>query len=430
MEEIKDKIINPENSSVDPQDIRNTDTNKENNKLAKSDNNSTEKLGNSKIKEEGFKIKEKFKTLFKVVIVFSILGIVYFILTTKPNTKKYSQENIDKLIYLIENKLISIAQQNTKLVQVKDFKTSQKYLENSLNTTALPFSLDYFIEEISKESFSNNINNNRIAKNSEYLKLVYKKFGLYQFRKNQTLPFNFDSLTNTQPLKLYRHINFWILRKYDYKRQEINDITKEEIYYNSLVKRFEDIVENEYSNIGLFHNTKIILKTIYHTEDITSKNLYKDISYYNSDFLIEELVDEGALNIPIELFSYNSESEYLDKHNSNITNYNGNNEKLGIKKTRNIDTSEYSIYNPDFDKYFYRVNLEKLQSKQSSDITYINKNIETNLSRLVLVSYMSNQLNLGIEFKYISEDNLKQYFYFRLLLQSLNNLNTLNVSEF
>lgn len=265
--------------------------------------------------------------LYYIVISICLSGILYFIMTVLPNTRKYSSENLEKLLEHLDKK----------------FKNS------SYSNKAFPF---FMTKEYNSSVFIDSI--------------AYYE---YYNTTNKTINIK-DTLQGLKPMRFFRHINIWLFQN----KEEGGFEGVPEIIGNSL------LLNND------FFNSTVVVKTLYIKDhDITSKSLYKDVVRLNSEYAVDEMLDEGALNIHL-LVSKNEEN--------------------------------FSYYNPDFDKEIFVVSFDNLKKKGIQNIlfyTFLSSQFKVN-------KYLHQDISL------ISFDDLKEYFYYKLLLLSIKNLDIVNVS--
>ena len=319
---------------------------------------------------------KRFINLFYLVIFICLIGFLIFIITIRPNTKKYSQEVLEKLMDMINTKLEKIRDKNIELLE------KEKVIVKGF-TNALPFTI--------KDSLSNV----KIMKNLNY---VVNEFSLYKF-KNDKIDMIQD-LAFLDPIKNFRHINIWLLTNMNSKQSQ-----------NEIISSLKNYITK--SNINL----KINLKTVFHNDDVSNDTLYKEISILNSSYLVGEIMDQGALNVLVKI-NIKKTKEEIDEYNYSrkIFEYKQSKKNL-INTFDDLNNEEYFYFNPDFNKEILVTTLDSIVDRNSFD-----------LISLIYYNYLNNQFNNNkIKLaSLVSFDNLKDYFYYRMLLQSVKNLNILN----
>lgn len=407
---------------------------------------------------------KKFQNLFYLITFITVIFIVYFLYTVLPNTKKYSEEVVEKFLHVINNKLVNINANN-------------KFIYSFVKNSAIPFSL----KDV-KSKIENKKNNkmNVVLKEDEVLNKIISFFKFYDIKTkiaNQNSNSNDESISsdkdkifrdidinqiNLSKIKVFRHVNLWLLCKID----DYSDIISYEQNinkYNQIKSKLKAMMLKE---IGFLKDYKVIFKTLYHSNKIEEIHFYDDLKYHNSNYALEELNDSKALNLVLNFDLDNYDIDDIDnidnidkmneKHKLNekskfdssdildSKNYDKHNE-LSLKEnkfdrvnlnhhlipipvhlnSKNLeDARTYSIYNPDLKKYIYRIeNPNQFMMKEN----------EISLNKILYFDYFVNfgessqSFDLNI-LKYIGEEELIQFYYFRYLLLGAQNISILNVS--
>jgi hypothetical protein len=173
------------------------------------------------------------------------------------------------------------------------------------------------------------------------------------------------------PIKvdIYKHINIILLTQVD-KEEE---------------SRVEDYINNNLKNIEL--GLSVNIRYLYYNSDfLNDGDLYKDIKTYNSKYLIEELKDDEIINIVI----YQND------------------------KTEGVDV----YYNKDIKQDIFSSNV-------------MNGSFIKNLQKIILLRITNPQIKARLSSSRYQMDLLslihsKSFKYHKMLLESLDNLETFN----
>lgn len=309
-------------------------------------------------------------SFFYVVLLCCCFGFTIFFLNVLPNTRKFSEDAIRKLTHLVDKEIRAKNLHNLEVLQSKNIRISSE-LSNWITSKHLPFSLD-FISESDSQDFIYGIYQH------------YSLYSSYDVMANRTLDLNQDFESLPIP-SLFRHINIWILRKVDISNKYYEEDKEIDDKFSN---RLLSILSTECAKSKFFAYSNVTLKNLYHSEEVESQDFYEDLLSMNSNYAIEEIADNRALNIIIKFGKSWSES--------------------------------FEYYNADLGRYLIIVNKDLRYNGHEAVMEIITQELMKSAQPLSLPKELANRIPFEATTKFL---------YYSYLFNSLKNLNTLNVGK-